>query len=246
MVGFGCLHDHDSGKGVVQINSDEFLVDELDALAMELLGLQMFFYGFEEFLFVPSEVIELSEFRRQVSFAVEQGGDEDERLCGLWYRDLDNPQSQGWKGLIGVFFEQGFRRRHSDFAISFPASQQLCDFLEHSIFWKAHQKVDALLEHLEEQLITGESPVQKQEVSKTEIIYQFFSHDSFRGPEGTSDEVDWNLGEHVEQCTGDHLWEVGASGGLEIRSQRWSIGEIFEQVERVKKGWFPENPQKVK
>ena len=26
----------------------------------------------------------------------------------------------------------------------------------------------------------------------------------------------------------------------------WSIREIFEQVERVKKGWFPENPQKVK
>jgi hypothetical protein len=26
----------------------------------------------------------------------------------------------------------------------------------------------------------------------------------------------------------------------------WSIREIFEQVERVKKGWFPENPQKYK
>jgi hypothetical protein len=26
----------------------------------------------------------------------------------------------------------------------------------------------------------------------------------------------------------------------------WSIREIFEQVERVKKGWFPENPLKKK
>jgi len=26
----------------------------------------------------------------------------------------------------------------------------------------------------------------------------------------------------------------------------WSIGELFEQEERVKKGWFPSNPKKDK
>lgn len=26
----------------------------------------------------------------------------------------------------------------------------------------------------------------------------------------------------------------------------WSIGELKEQTERVKKGWFPENPSRVK
>ena len=27
-------------------------------------------------------------------------------------------------------------------------------------------------------------------------------------------------------------------------SSLWSIGEVFEQEERVKKGWFPSNPNK--
>ena len=29
-------------------------------------------------------------------------------------------------------------------------------------------------------------------------------------------------------------------------SSLWSIGELFEQEKRVKKGWFPENPNRKK
>jgi hypothetical protein len=32
--------------------------------------------------------------------------------------------------------------------------------------------------------------------------------------------------------------------GVFACSSLWSIGEIFEQRERVKKGWFPKNPNR--
>lgn len=32
--------------------------------------------------------------------------------------------------------------------------------------------------------------------------------------------------------------------GVVAFSSFWSIGEVFEQRERVRKGWFPENPKR--
>lgn len=39
---------------------------------------------------------------------------------------------------------------------------------------------------------------------------------------------------------------VSAIVGITGFSSLWSIHEIFEQEERVKKGWFPANPKKDK
>lgn len=39
---------------------------------------------------------------------------------------------------------------------------------------------------------------------------------------------------------------LSAAFGVFAFSSLWSIGEIFEQRQRVEKGWFPENPKKKK
>jgi uncharacterized membrane protein len=39
---------------------------------------------------------------------------------------------------------------------------------------------------------------------------------------------------------------VSAAIGLTAFASLWSIREIFEQEERVRKGWFPANPKKNK
>lgn len=39
---------------------------------------------------------------------------------------------------------------------------------------------------------------------------------------------------------------ISAIIGVTGFSSLWSINEIIEQEERVKKGWFPENPNKDK
>lgn len=41
----------------------------------------------------------------------------------------------------------------------------------------------------------------------------------------------------------DHI-TVSAIAGITGFTSLWSIHELFEQEERVKKGWFPKNPQK--
>ena len=45
----------------------------------------------------------------------------------------------------------------------------------------------------------------------------------------------------TEYYFGKQVWPVFAGGGI---FSLWSIKELFEQEERVKKGWFPENPKK--
>jgi len=37
---------------------------------------------------------------------------------------------------------------------------------------------------------------------------------------------------------------ISAIIGITGFSSLWSIREVFEQVERVRKGWFPENPKR--
>lgn len=39
---------------------------------------------------------------------------------------------------------------------------------------------------------------------------------------------------------------ISAICGVFAFSSFWSIKEIFEQEERVKKGWFPKNPKRTK
>ena len=40
------------------------------------------------------------------------------------------------------------------------------------------------------------------------------------------------------------IFNVGAILGIFGFSCLWSIRELFEQVERVEKGWFPRNPNR--
>ncbi len=41
----------------------------------------------------------------------------------------------------------------------------------------------------------------------------------------------------------DSLWGAAALGIVGF-SSLWSIRDIFEQTQRVEKGWFPENPRR--
>ena len=39
-------------------------------------------------------------------------------------------------------------------------------------------------------------------------------------------------------------WWLWLVGGVTGASLLWGIGELFEQVKRVEKGWFPMNPKR--
>lgn len=43
-----------------------------------------------------------------------------------------------------------------------------------------------------------------------------------------------------------HQFILSAALAVTGFTMLWSIGELKEQTERVKKGWFPENPRRIK
>lgn len=47
----------------------------------------------------------------------------------------------------------------------------------------------------------------------------------------------------VSFCTSDVMWAT--LSGVFAFSSFWTIKELFEQEERVKKGWFPKNPRRT-
>lgn len=48
----------------------------------------------------------------------------------------------------------------------------------------------------------------------------------------------------VSYCISDPFWSTLA--GVVAFSSFWTIKEIFDQRERVRKGWFPANPKRSK
>lgn len=49
-------------------------------------------------------------------------------------------------------------------------------------------------------------------------------------------------GAALSLCTDNII--VSALAGVFAFTSFWTIGELFQQAERVRKGWFPENPKR--
>lgn len=59
------------------MDGDKFLADQKSAFATEILSLKQTLYEFVELLFLPSFVIEVSDFGKRIGLFVKQGRNED-------------------------------------------------------------------------------------------------------------------------------------------------------------------------
>jgi hypothetical protein len=225
MVGTGGLQDHDPGEQVVEVGGDEFLVDEINAFGVEVFGLEMAFDGFEEFLLSPTQMVEVAEFVRRVLLGAAKCGDEDEGIFGLGEPDLEDPQWESKK--LWVLFEKILGRLERDDSIPLSGLEEGTDFLELAILGQPHKKFDAPMDDLVEEPVCGKTPVHDQQVTGTEVIEEFHREVPLGGIEGASDEVDGELGQHVEQDGGDHLGKVGPLGGSEVLPEFLAVREVL-------------------